>query len=214
MKTGSGLIASMAVGICVNAVASAPDLKTYTSPDGKFQFEYSALIMCVRHGPNAFNESYPWEPSDCWDWAEGCGQELSSTKTVVCLSFPRIDLKHRFPVTAGVVSVAEVTDRAGEGACLDLSEYLNTGQRPDQARINNVNFLYVERANAGAGHGDFHSTYRSFHDGSCYQIETTIDTVNGGFDITPEQDPAFFAEDNAVVRNRLKRVVDSFRFLK
>ena len=214
MKTGSGLIALMAVGICVNAVAESPDRKTYTSPDGKFQFEYTSLIMCVPHGPNAFNVSYPWEPSDCWDWAEGCGDETSPTKTTACLAFPATDLRHRRMVTGGTVSVAEVTDRARESACLDLSEYLFEGLATDQVHVGDLSFVHVERGNAGGGHGDSHSIYRNFHKGSCFQIEITVDTLNGDFDVTPDEAMAIFAEDNAMVRNRLKQVVDTFRYLK
>jgi hypothetical protein len=214
MKNGSGLIASMAFGVCINAFAASPDLETYTSPDGKFQFAYTALIMCVRHVPNAFNVGYPWEPSDCWDWAEGCGHESSPTKTAVCLAFPATDLKHHQMVTGGTVSIADVTDRANESACLDLSEYLFDGLTTDQVHVGDVTFVHVERGNAGGGHGDSHSIYRSFHNGTCYQIEITVDTLNGDFDMTPDKAMAIFAEDNAMVRNRMKRVVDTFRFLE
>jgi hypothetical protein len=214
MKTGSGLIASMAVGICINAVAAAPDLKTYTSPDGKFQFEYTALIMCVRDGPNASNAGYPWEPSDCWDWAEGCGHESSPTKTTVCLAFPATDLKHPRMVTGGTVSVSKVTDRARAGTCLDLSEYLFEGLATDQVHVGDVSFIHVERGYAGGGHGDSHSIYRNFHNGACYQIEMTVDTVNGDFDVTFDEAMAIFAGDDAMIRNRMRQVVETFRFLK
>jgi hypothetical protein len=77
-----------------------------------------------------------------------------------------------------------------------------------------VIFTHVDWANAGGGQGDFHSTYRSFHAGTCYQIETTIDSGSDAFDMTPEERKAYWAEDDSVIKNRLHQVVETFQFLK
>jgi hypothetical protein len=209
MKFKSVSLAFVALCIWATAAAAPSEVMVYMSPDGKFQFEYSAtLTVCIR---NEARGALPWEPEDCVDYVEPCGNDM---KAAVCLAFPKGELKHYPVVSAGTLSVATLPDRKTDGACLDLSEYLFEGLTTDQVRINDVEFRHVDRGFAGGGHGEGHSFFRNFHDGTCYQIDMVIATAMGGLDLKPEDMSAFYKEDEAIVRRRLKQVVDTFRFLK
>jgi hypothetical protein len=212
MDIDSGLVAVLTVCMCTAASAATAELKTYTSPDRKFQFEYSStLTVCMRQrAPGGLL----WGPEDCQDMAEPCGIERSSLKTTVCLAFPKRELKHYPVVSAGTFSVAEVTDRASERTCLDLSEYLFDGLATDRVRIHDTTYLHVDRGYVGGSHGEDRSIFRAYHDGACYQIEVTIATAVGRVDLKPNDITAYLTEDNLLVERRLKQAVDSFRFLK
>jgi hypothetical protein len=212
MKIDSRLIVSMAIGVCAASAAASPDVKIYGSPNGKFQFEHSTtLIACVRTAPS---DAIHWEPEDCQGYIDPCGYENGNLNTIVCLAFPRAELDHYGVVTAAAFHVAEMTDRNDKSACLDPRELLIDDRTASKLQINGEVFLHAERAYGGLGHMERQFIYRTFHDGTCYQLETTVTSSSGGLDLRDDEVERIYTEELAKVQHRLKRAVDTFRFLK
>ncbi|HET6180287.1 MAG TPA: hypothetical protein VFE61_25420 [Candidatus Sulfotelmatobacter sp.] len=76
-------------------VPSRPALKTFTSPDGVFQFEYPALLIHCKPQPQGEGEADNWTADACAAYIPVCSYRADPNfVTIVCSAYPRNRHRH------------------------------------------------------------------------------------------------------------------------
>lgn len=176
------------------------------SPDGKFLFKYpGSLVGCKQ------DESNRWVPADgCGGYIPVCADYSSdSAGTVACVAYPTNEMKGT-NFGAAAFSVNELKNIAGESACLKLKDSPPQAGKTRDETVNGVEFKVTKIESGAAGHLLESYVYRSFHNGTCYELDINIASANiGNYD--PGTMKAFDVEK---VERSLKAVLASFKFLK
>ena len=195
-------------------LAAQTDLKTFTSPDGSFQFKYSpVLVHCKLEEPREGSLG-DWVPADSCSSQGGLCDDVGSSDatTLVCLGYPRNRFKDKPTFSGAAFFLAELPAVTTRRTCLKGSENwviesvrnVRIDSRP--ARLFRVDDTWTSHRETG-------EIYRIFHAGKCYelgirQVSTSLGTYDPGA-IKP-----FTRRDLAEVRRNLRYGLDSFRFLK
>ena len=177
--------------------ASPVPERTFTNPDGTFQFEYPsqpAPALCL------------------WGAIEECQGAYIPT----CEPYALVCVEYMSKYTTGGFQVKLVPGdyavRNGADVCVTpepnkgdprRAEFLISAESPVE-QIGGITFVHGVFGGAAAGHSSWEDIYRAFHDGKCYELRITT---------TQADVPPIPAPDKETVRQGLFRILHSFRFL-
>jgi len=168
----------------------------FTSSDGAFRFTYShSLVACPSESCEAY---FPM-----------CNQEGSDT--LACFAYDKNKLKDFPEFEAATFSVAEISDATTRDDCLNIREgwrYENPGKLPTTT-IHGATFTIMNFGEGGMSQGLEAKAYRSFREGTCYQLSVRIATVYLGATAKSVREQKL-----RDVRERLNQALYSFEFLK
>ena len=180
----------------------APAFKTYTSPDGTFQFTYPALLIRCELRPQNNGEEYGWIQPECISYHPVCGDNPTPSEPLVCIAYPSNEHTHGDDFEAAAFSASETV--SSEKDC--LSEGVRKGKTVE---IGRVKFYFVEETDGGMNQARHSKGYVAFRNGRCYAIGTTVATAT----VEPPL-RQLTQQDWAEIYGKLEQARDSFRFLK
>lgn len=218
------LIALCVCGLSISLTAQNPP-RTFTSADGVFRFEYSAVLVdCMSKQPhaNATTSGVPQVsvghpggssvPDSCMSQGGICGDEEGEASTVACYAYPKDKFKGKPTFSAAAFFVAEVKEATTEKVCLAGSQSWNI-ESAESSKINGVPFKVFEISDHWAGGGQAGTVYRAIHHQTCYELGIQMANTNpGAYETGTIKE--FTKEDRDEVQDRLKQALNSFRFLK
>jgi hypothetical protein len=120
-----------------------PKLRTYTSPNGRFQFKYSEVLVRCTEPDRDEGKRGGWYPDSCSGYIPVCDNGGNpDTNTLVCLAYPSGEFKDYPTFEAETFSVAVIETSLTKGQCFSeaLDEATDKPGRPTSARINSVRF--------------------------------------------------------------------------
>jgi hypothetical protein len=220
MKT---LIAFLLCGLAI-AGSAQQSLKTFTSADGLFRFQYSdMLVNCMpRQAPVSPMESgisegkQPAVPSyedSCLSQGAICGGPGSEGATLACFAYPQARFKDKPHFVAATFFVSDIQSAKTEAECLKGSpNWLVINSKAAPATINHVTFKTFEIGDNWTSGGQSGPAYRTFHTGACYELG--IQTVISRVEYDPGTVKEFTKEDQSEVEGRLRQALNSFVFLR
>ena len=180
----------------------------FTSTDGAFHFEYPAsLVRCGR------NPTQPdrWAPDEsCEAFTPVCSDfSGQSDGTVTCIAYPAVEMKGtNFQPAA--FSVNEIKEATTEAECLKVEEPPPHVGSVHKETVNGVIFTVIETDGVATGNLIDGYVYRSFHRNRCYELDVRIAFSNHAY-----ADPGTLKNfDLERVHQRLKRVLDTFKFVE
>jgi len=137
-----------------------------------------------------------------------CPRCLCDEHAIACLAYPSGEYKG-YNFVAAAFSVPAISGiNEGEG---ELARVCDVPFH--RATINRIKFRTVNCGEVGLGSSYYTELYRTCHEGTCYELDVMIATSEyANYD--PGTIKRFTAKDCNRVRGRLKRMVDTFRFLK
>ncbi|HEX6505930.1 MAG TPA: hypothetical protein VF011_22045 [Terriglobales bacterium] len=181
---------------------------TFASPDGAFRFEYSrSLVSCARSP----NHADWWVPDDaCNAFTPVCSNfSCDSSGTVACIAYPSSEMKGT-SFQAAAFSVNELKNATTETECLTVEEPPPHVGKAQNETIDGVKFTVTETDGVETGNLIDGYVYRTFHQAKCYELDIRIAYSNPAY-----ADPGTMKDfDLNVVHRDLKRVLDTFVFLK
>jgi hypothetical protein len=174
--------------------------KTFTSPNGDFQFQYPAfLVDCKAQRGN-----------------ESCGAYMPvcsglNYDSLVCIAYPkdRISEPKTFDGAAFVVALEK--GALDEKSCHAIPDPPPPDwSHPHTKTINGVEFWVIQTGGAASSHGENQMIYRAFHNNLCYELDINISGVS-----PMAYDPPRPKMYNGVpVLKALQQTLQSFRFLE
>ena len=177
--------------------------RIYVSPDRTFQFSYPKWLV-LHAAPEKFH-----------GW-------LCSV-FIVCFEYPR-DLYKGYdfgPTEFWVANPVQLLDVRGsaqpvatESDCLTFRTYTEVVSK---TVINGVKFATLSRSGVAAGTASGIQLFRTFHNGKCYELGTSVSISAGGYmkeDYETGRIKHFTEADQKRVRTALDGIVRTFRFLK
>ena len=193
----------------VNCASAQANSRTFTSVDGAFRFQYPSSLLRCRQKRNQPDVWLPIESCNGYDpVCDDHGADPGST-TLVCFAYP-MEKYENSDLEGAAFYVAEVQSKDRRD-CLSGSPNWAPGMRrgPEKAMINGVKFTAFEIGDAGLGHYLEGDVYRSFHRNKCYSLSIRVASS-----YNPDNIKALSNEQWNEVRSSLKRVLDSFKFLR
>jgi len=188
-------------------------LRTFTSPDGIFQFKYSeVLVDCTSAGlqENGTGSSLP---ESCMSQGAICGGPGSEGSAMACFAYPKEGFKDKPLFVAATFFVSEIQSAKTEKVCLKGSpDWLVINSKAGTTTINHVTFKTFEIGDNWTGGGQSGPAYRTFHNGKCYELG--IQTVTSRAVYDPGTVKEFTKKDWSEVEGRLRQALNSFVFLK
>jgi hypothetical protein len=181
---------------------NANRLRTFISPNGSFEFKYSDLL--VRCPGDSCDAYFPM-----------CDNEFSSgSDTLACFAYPKSRFKDYPTFEAGTFSAAEIKDATTQKDCVNFPSdaYFDLRRKSLTRIFKGVEFQQFELAEGGMSQGLDRQVYRSFHEGTCYELSVKIATITPGV-LAPGTGKEFSEKDRKEVRDRLEQSLHSFRFL-
>lgn len=205
------LIALCLCGLSIPLLAQTSP-RTFTSPDGIFQFKYSdVLVDCASLGKPEDGTSSS-VPEACISQGSICGMG-SEEKTVACFAYPNEAFKDKDVFVATTFYVSEIPSAKTEDVCLKGSpDWLVLNSKVVTTTINHVAFKTFEVGDNWMGGGQSGPAYRTFHKGQCYELG--IQTVTSRAVDDPGTVKKFSKKDWSEVEGRLRQALNSFVFLK
>jgi hypothetical protein len=209
MKT---FIALCLCGLSIPLRAQTP-LRTFTSPDGIFQFKYPDVLvdcMSARKQEKGIGSSVP---ESCASQGSICGGMGSEESTVACFAYPKERFKDSPHFVAATFYVSEILSAKGEEVCLKGSpDWLVIKSEAEATTINHIAFKAFEIGDSWTGGGQSGPAYRTFHNGKCYELG--IQNVFSRAEYDPGTVKEFTKKDSSEVEARLRQAFNSFVFLK
>ena len=218
---GTVLVFACGVSIIGSAQTS---LKTFTSPEGVFRFQYSPLLVnCMPEQTHATSttsdtskEKQPTGlsiPDSCMSQGETCDGPGSEGTPVACFAYPNGRFKNRPPIVGATFYVSEIKSAKTEKGCLEGSPgWFVISTKPGTISINDIVFKTFEIADNWTSGGQSGPAYRTFHNGECYELGIQTVTSRAAYD--PGMVKAFTKRDWSEVEGRLRQALNSFAFLK
>ena len=180
----------------------------FTSTDGTFHFEYPASL--VRCGRNP-NQPDRWEPDEsCEAYTPVCSDfSCQSDGTVTCIAYPAERMQGT-NFQAAAFSVSELRAATTQAECLKVEEPPPHVGSAHKETINGETFLVIETDGVATGNLIDGYVYRSFHKDKCYELDIRIASSNPAY-----ADPGTMKNfDLKLVHQRLKQVLDTFKFIR
>jgi hypothetical protein len=186
-KSRAGARRGISLGAACAAVAlftsggfgqAAPDrLLTFTDPDQAFSFRYSPdLIECVHKGVKI---DAPAE--NCSAYFPVCGGEMNDDATVIaCLAYPKNKYTDTGVFEAATFSIEILSKIKGKSACLSELPDTDFKQKKPATSDHGVSFRVFEGGEGGMNQSGDWLVYRTFHLGTCYQLEFDSAMANSG----------------------------------
>ena len=174
--------------------------KTYTSPDGDFQFQYPDwLVDCAQHSGE--------ESWSCVSSMPICsGMRTATGATPVCFAYPSKRLGKGTNFEGAAFVVDKFRDAHDESTCITITEA--EGTKTHTERINGVNFTVAEADGVAGGHAAESKVYRTFRNKTCYELDINFAAA------TATSDPPLKDFDFVLVGKALEQVLVTFKFLK
>jgi hypothetical protein len=209
MKT---LIAICFCGLSIPLSAQTTQ-RTFTSPDGIFQFKYSdVLVDCTSVGEQE-NGAGSSVPESCMSQGAICDGPGSGGTALACFTYPKEKFIDKPSFVAASFFVSEIQAAKTEKVCLKGSpDWFVINPKAGTTTINHVTFKTFEIGDNWTGHGQSGPAYRTFHDGKCYELG--IQTVMSRAEYDPGTVNKFTKKDSSEVERRLRQALNSFVFLK
>ncbi len=187
-------------------------LRTFTSPDGIFQFKYSNVLVDCTSALQGDGTDSP-VPESCMSQGQTCDGPGSGGSTMACFAYPNERFKDKPLFVAATFYVSEIQSTKTEGVCLSGSpDWLVLNSKRGTTTINHVAFKTFEIGDNWLSGGQAGPAYRAFHNGKCYELGIQTSTSRAVFD--PGTVKEFTKKDWAEVEGRLRQALDSFVFLK
>jgi hypothetical protein len=180
----------------------------FTSTDGAFHFEYpDSLVRCGR------NPTQPdrWGPDESCEAITPVCSDFSgqSDGTATCIAYPAAEMKGT-NFQAAAFSVSEIKGATTEAECLKVEEPPPHVGSVRKETVNGVTFTVIETDGVATGNLIDGYVYRSFHRNTCYELDVRIAFSNPAY-----ADPGTMKNfDLEMVHHRLKRVLDTFKFVE
>ena len=198
-------------------------LKTFTSPNGLFQFQYSdMLVNCMpqktpvstiesgtSEGKQSAVSSYP---DSCMSQGAICSGPGSEGSALACFAYPQERLKDKPHFVAATFFVSEIQSVKTDVECLKGSPNWFVIDSKGATTINHVSYKTFEIGDNWTSGGQSGPAYRTFRDGRCYELG--IQTVISRAEYDPGTVKEFTEKDQSEVNGRLRQALDSFVFLK
>ena len=181
---------------------------SFTSADGAFHFEYPASL--VRCGRNP-NQADRWGPDEsCEAFIPVCSDfSGQSGGTVTCIAYPAEGMKGT-NFQAAAFSVSELRAATTQAECLKVEEPPPHVGGARKETVNGATFTVIETDGVATGNLIDGYVYRSFHREKCYELDVRIAFSNPAY-AHPGMMKNF---DLKAVHHDLKRVLDTFKFVK
>lgn len=188
---------------------------TYTSPDRRFQFKHSEVLVPCTEPDRDEGKRGGWYPDSCRGYIPVCDDRgIAESNTLVCFAYPKAKFEGYPTFEAATFSVAVIETARTERQCFSelLDDAIDKPRAPKVERINGVRFR-VFQIGTGAMNQDVDGReYRSYHRGSCYQLSIRTETASAAvFDPGVKE---LSKTDWVEVNGRLEECLRSFRFLK
>ena len=209
MKT---LIAICFCGLSI-PLSAQTTLRTFTSPDGIFQFKYSDVLAdCTSVGKQESGTGASVPPS-CMSQGSICGGMGSEESTAACFAYPKERFKDKPTFVAATFYVSEILSAKTEEACLKGSpDWFVIKSETETTTINHITFKAFEIGDNWTSGGQSGPAYRIFHSGKCYELG--IQNVFSRAEYDPGTIKEFTKKDSSEVEGRLRQALNSFVFLK
>lgn len=206
------LIALSLCGLLIGLSPQDPP-RTFTSPDGAFQFKYSPpLIHCTSEG--TARKGYPgsWSPADSCLSQDGiCDDSSSFVSTIACFAFARHKFKEKPEFQGAAFFVGEVPSVTTSAACLEgTRDWLIHDSQ--SAKVGSVDARLFHISDAWMSGGQSGDIYRVFHRNKCYELGLQEAAMSTG-SLDPGTFKEFTKQDEADVQAKLKQPLSTFTFL-
>jgi|SRR5271165_1153660 len=205
MKT---LIAICFCGLSI-PLSAQTTLRTFTSPDGTFQFKYSHVFIGCTSVQKQENGTDASVPQPCGPICDGPGSEGT---TLACFSYPNEKFRDKPAFVGATFYVSEILSAESEEVCLKGSPNWYVIKSDGETTINHVTFKTFEIGTNWTSHGQIGPAYRTFHNGKCYELG--IQNVFSRAEYDPGTVKEFTKKDASEVKRRLSQALNSFVFLK
>jgi len=211
LAVSAGLWAQHATG--EHAKRFQPELATFTSSDGAFQFQYPKLLIQCEQRPQGSGNGYYWAQELC-SGRDGVCDDAADVNhtTLVCFAYPRNKYTNTPAFQAAAFAVGVTGQVRAEKDCLAGSPNWNVDRIEKPAMIGGVIFHVFVTSDAGMNQGMDATLYRTFHAGKCYQLSIAMAESNAKVFDPPVRELS--VQDTKEVNRSLQRARDSFRFLK
>ena len=185
--------------------------RTYTSPDRAFQFNYPGPLILCENGTKGSPEN--WLPIEsCEDQRPLCSDTSGAGRASACIAYPHARLEG-YNLLHAAFSVNKLHDARTEADCLRTPADAEPVKGSKEQTIHGTRFTIINTGDAGLSHTWDIKGYRTFHQGTCYELTTIMSWVStGAYDPGGIKAPS--TQMMALIQTSLKRTVDSFRFLK
>ncbi|MGA9391738.1 MAG: hypothetical protein WBV69_14975 [Candidatus Sulfotelmatobacter sp.] len=206
------LIALCLFGLTIPLPAQTP-LRTFTSPDGIFQFKYSDMLVdCASLGKQE-NGTGSSVPEACMSQGSICGGMGSEEATLACFAYPKERFKDKDIFVAATFYVSEILSAKTEEVCLKGSpDWFVIKSKAETTTINHITFKAFEIGDNWTSGGQSGPAYRTFHKGKCYELGIQNVVSRAVYD--PGTVKKFTKKDSSEVQSRLRQPLNSFVFLK
>ncbi len=187
--------------------------RTFTSPDGEFQFKYSSALVQCRAESNG-GDGVLWTPDSCEAYFPVCWSESQGGRVLVCFAFPKARFRDYPTFEAATFVVAEIPHATSSEGCLaaDPNWSQIQGGPGKSVKIGQVNSKMFRLGEGGMSQSLGARVYRAFHGNRCYELSVMECWVNPGVFDFPVKEP--FAADKKELEDSLQKALESFRFLK
>jgi hypothetical protein len=178
-------------------------LKTFTAPDGTFQFTYSSILTQCKLQPQRSGDGYYWAQPECSAYIPLC--EGVPDQPIACIAYPHNRYTNSDTFDGATFSVEETGEN--ERDCLNPPD-----TNAKEIVIRGVKFRAFESADVAMNRARDARGYATFHHGKCYNLGITVVTTNAQVFDPPAKELTKKQWDE--VNRRLEQARDSFRFLK
>jgi hypothetical protein len=219
MKT---LIMFLVCGLAI-AGSTQESLRTFTSGNGLFRFQYSdILVNCMPQNPASPTSTSNPEgaqptgssmPDSCLSQDAICDGPGSEGRAMACFAYPNERFKDKPHFVAATFFVSVVQSAKSEKECLKGSpNWFLINSKAGTTAINHVTFKTFEIGDNWTSGGQSGPAYRTFHNGECYELG--IQNVISRAEYDPGTVKEFTKTDGSEVESRLRQALNSFVFLK
>jgi hypothetical protein len=186
--------------------------RTFTSPDGEFQFQYSSVLLQCQPDPNGDGEL--WTPDSCIAYFPVCRSYSQGGRVLLCFAFPKARFRDYPTFEAATFVVAEIPQATNDQKCLTADpDWSQIQARPGKSvKIGRVNSKMFQLGEGGLSHSLGARVYRAFHGNTCYELSILEGWVSPGVFDFPVKKPS--AADRKDLEDALQKALESFRFLK
>jgi hypothetical protein len=196
-----------------NPLPAQTALRTFTSPDGMFQFKYSDVVVDCTSAALQENGTGSSVPESCMSQGQICDGPGSEGSTMACFAYPNERFKDKPLFVAATFYVSGIQSAKTEGVCLNGSpDWLVLNSKVSTTTINHVAFKTFVIGDNWMSGGQSGAAYRTFHNGKCYELGIQTSTSRAVFD--PGTVKEFTKKDWSEVEGRLRQALNSFVFLK
>jgi hypothetical protein len=198
-------------------------LKTFTSSDGLFRFNYSDVLIVACDSQNgagsatsSSSKTSPDQPSGlsipapCTSqFCDGPGSEGTS---LACFAYPKERFENKSSFVGATFYVSEIKSAKTKKLCMDGSPDWFVIKSRGVTTINHIVYQSFVIGDNWTSHGQSGPAYRTFHNGKCYELG--FQTVMSRAEYDPGTVKEFTKKDQSEVEGRLRTPLNSFVFLK